>query len=161
MRLKLSWYALHRPVNTSTRDRLMPGPRARAGWLSALPVLPNADTSAATDEPAPEATPAATLGVVGGPRLARSILLAVLCSYAAVQVIDALTSPIPARGAMLAVDFTCLVLLFAMTVVVTSGAAEHWPLGRRLAVLLAQAFVTYLPMLVLLREWADLAGFFA
>lgn len=113
------------------------------------------------DEPAPEATPAATLGVVGGPRLARSILLAVLCSYAAVQVIDALTSPIPARGAMLAVDFTCLVLLFAMTVVVTSGVVERWPLWRRLAVLLALAFVTYLPMLVLLREWADLAGFFA
>ena len=140
----------------------MPGLRARAGWLSALPALPNAGAPAATDpEPEPEAIPAAALGVVGGPKLARSIVLAVLCSYVAVQVIDALTSPIPARGIRLAVDFTCLVLLFAMTAFVTSAAVERWPLWRRLAMLLAQAFVTYLPMTILLREWADLTGFFA
>lgn len=140
----------------------MPGLRAHSGWLSALPALPDADAPAATDaEPEPGATPPATLGVAGGPKLARSIVLAVLCSYVAVQVIDALTSPTPARGARLAVDLTSLVLLFALTAFVTSSAVERWPLRRRLSVLLALAFLTYLPMLVLFREWADLTGFFA
>jgi two-component system sensor histidine kinase DesK len=128
--------------------------------LSAPPALPKADAPAPA-EPEPEAIPAATLGIVGGPKLARSILLAVLCSYLVVQVIDALTSPLPARGDLLALDVACLVLLFAMTAYITSAAVERWPLRRRLAVLLAMAFVTYLPMLVLFREWADMAGFFA
>jgi two-component system, NarL family, sensor histidine kinase DesK len=147
----------------------MPGLRARVGWLAALTARPNADapdpSADAPDPPDAETEPgaalAAPLGVVGGPKLARAIVLAVLCSYLAVQVIDALTSPIPARLDLLTLDFTCLLLLFALTAFVTSAAVERWSHRRRLAVLLVQGFVTYLPMLVLLREWGDMAGFFA
>ncbi len=110
--------------------------------------------------PKPEHTTTAP-GIAGGPKLARAIVLAVLASYGAVQVIDALTSLLPVRGAKLALDFGCLVLLLGMTAAVTSAGAERWPRWRRLGLLLAEALVTYLPMLVLLREWAGLAGFFA
>jgi len=138
----------------------MLGLTARAGWLSTLPAPLNAIARAAADAGGRN-IPQPPLGVVGGPRLARSIVLAVLCSYVVVQVIDALTVLLPARGALLAVDFTCLVLLFGMTVSITSGALERWSFRRRLAMLLAEALVTYAPMIVLFREWADLAGFFA
>jgi two-component system, NarL family, sensor histidine kinase DesK len=141
-------------------DHLMPGLTDRAGWFSTPPAPLNI-ASLARPDAEHQVLPPAALGVLGGPRLARSIVLAVLCSYAAVQVIDALTSPLPAGGALLAVDVTCLVLLFAMTASITSAAAERWPLRRRLAMLLAEALVTYVPMIVLFREWADLAGFFA
>ena len=137
----------------------MAGLVSRTGWLSttASPLSPDAPTSA--DAEAEHTTTAP--GIAGGPKLARAIVLAVLASYGAVQVIDALTSLLPVRGAKLALDFGCLVLLLGMTAAVTSAGAERWPLWRRLGLLLAEALVTYLPMLVLLREWAGLAGFFA
>jgi two-component system sensor histidine kinase DesK len=137
----------------------MAGLVSRTGWLSttASPLSPDAPTSA--DAEAEHTTTAP--GIAGGPKLARAIVLAVLASYGAVQVIDALTSLLPVRGAKLALDFGCLVLLLGMTAAVTSAAAERWPRWRRLGLLLAEALVTYLPMLVLLREWAGLAGFFA
>jgi two-component system sensor histidine kinase DesK len=137
----------------------MAGLVSRTGWLSttASPLSPDAPTSA--DAEAEHTTTAP--GIAGGPKLARAIVLAVLASYGAVQVIDALTSLLPVRGAKLVLDFGCLVLLLGMTAAVTSAGAERWPLWRRLGLLLAEALVTYLPMLVLLREWAGLAGFFA
>jgi two-component system sensor histidine kinase DesK len=99
--------------------------------------------------------------IAGGPKLARAILLAVLCSYVTVQVIDAWISPLPARNTDLVIDYTSLTVVFVLTVWVTSPVAEYWPVWLRLVVLLAQGLVTYLPMIVLLREWADMAGFFA
>src|SRR6202050_1256474 len=129
----------------------MAGLVSRTGWLSttASPLSPDAPTSA--DAEAEHTTTAP--GIAGGPKLARAIVLAVLASYGAVQVIDALTSLLPVRGAKLALDFGCLVLLLGMTAAVTSAGGERWPLWRRLGLLLAEALVTYLPMLVLLREW--------
>jgi two-component system sensor histidine kinase DesK len=72
-----------------------------------------------------------------------------------------LTSPLPSRGSDLAIDFTSLAVVFLLTVWTTSPVAEYWPLWLRLVVLLAQGLVTYIPMIFLLREWADMAGFFA
>lgn len=137
----------------------MAGLVSRTGWLSttASPLSPDAPASADAE---PEHTSTAP-GIAGGPKLARAIVLAVLASYGAVQVIDALTSLLPVRGAKLVLDFGCLVLLLGMTAAVTSAGADRWPRWRRLGLLLAEALVTYLPMLVLLREWAGLAGFFA
>ncbi len=137
----------------------MAGLVSRTGWLSttASPLSPDAPTSADAEAEHTSTAP----GIAGGPKLARAIVLAVLASYGAVQVIDALTSLLPVRGAKLALDFGCLVLLLGMTAAVTSAGAERWPRWRRLGLLLAEALVTYLPMLVLLREWAGLAGFFA
>jgi two-component system sensor histidine kinase DesK len=137
----------------------MAGLVSRTGWLSTTAGPLSTGTPASADAEAEDTTTAP--GIAGGPKLARAIVLAVLCSYGAVQVIDALTSPLAGLGAKLALDIACLTLLLGMTASVTSAAAERWPRRRRLAMLLAEALVTYLPMLVLLREWAGMAGFFA
>ena len=137
----------------------MAGLVSRTGWLSTTASPPSSDAPVSVDAESEHTSTAP--GIAGGPKLARAIVLAVLASYGAVQVIDALTSPLPVRGAKLALDFGCLALLLGMTAAVTSAAAERWPRWRRLGLLLAEALVTYLPMLVLLREWAGLAGFFA
>jgi two-component system, NarL family, sensor histidine kinase DesK len=150
-------------------ESLMPGLIARAGWLSTstTPAPQIADTQAPPDTlagtPAPPDTlaepPPAALGA--GPKLARAVLLAVLCSFVAVQAIDELTAPFASRGTSLAIGFTSLGILFVLTVLITSPQAEHWPLRVRLAMLLCAGLVTYLPLLALFSEWAGMAGFFA
>src|SRR5580693_1007216 len=104
----------------------MPRLTVRVGWLSAVPVSESRDEFSAGgwDEagsgwPVLEAVP-------GGPRLARGIVLAVLASYAAIEVIDVLTSPLPSHGAELAVDIPAIGLLFLLSIWVTSAAAEQW-----------------------------------
>jgi two-component system sensor histidine kinase DesK len=99
--------------------------------------------------------------IPGGPRLARAVLLAVLCSYVAVQVINVVTAPLSSYGLKLAVDIAALVGVFALTAMVTSASAEHWPPWRRTATLLAEAAITYLPLIMLGTYWADMAGFLA
>jgi len=99
--------------------------------------------------------------IPGGPRLARAIVLAVLCSYVAVQVINVVTAPLPSYGLKLAADIAALVGVFVLTALVTSASAERWPRWRRLATLAAEAVITYLPLVVLGRYWADMAGFLA
>jgi two-component system sensor histidine kinase DesK len=138
----------------------MPGLTARAGWLSTTLAPPSADTEATPDTTG-EHTTSSALGVAGGPRLARAILIAVLSSFVAVQVINELTTPFPSRGTALAVDFTSLAVLFGLTVLITTPQAERWPVWARLAMLLAEALVTYLPMIAYFQEWAGMAGFFA
>lgn len=97
----------------------------------------------------------------GGPRLARAILLVVLCGFLAVQVIDLLTSPIESHGHELTVGFVSVALVFALQLVNSSANAPQWPLWQRLGMLGAQALVTYVPLVVLGREWAGMAGFLA
>jgi two-component system sensor histidine kinase DesK len=135
----------------------MPGLTARAGWLSATPVPSNGDAASPDGKPEHKSAP----GVVGGPKLARAIVLAVLCSYVAVQVIDQLTAPFHSRGEALAVGIPSLVVLFLLTVSITSAEAERWPLWRRVAMLVAVLLVTYLPMIVLGNVWGGMAGFAA
>jgi two-component system, NarL family, sensor histidine kinase DesK len=88
-------------------------------------------------------------------------MLAVLSAYVAVQVIDLVTEPMPDRGVKLTVDLACLAGLFALTLAVTAEAAERWSRQRRLATLVAEAVLTYLPLVLFGRYWADMAGFFA
>ena len=110
----------------------MARPTSRTGWLSTAPARGAGEDGSAEDIRLPSA------GVIpGGPRLARAIVLAVLCSYVAVQVINVVTAPLPSHGFKLAVDIAAVVGTFALTVWVTSAAAEHWPLWRRLATLAA------------------------
>lgn len=141
----------------------MRGVRIQVGRLSATR-LPKSEYAAA-DEPAREreaaAGPQLATGIPGSPQLARAIVIAVLCAFVAVQAIDELTAPFPSRSTALTVGFISLALLFGLTLTITSPVAEHWPVWRRRALLLAQAAVTYLPLLYLFREWAGMAGFFA
>lgn len=135
----------------------MPRPTARVGWLSAAPA-PRASSVTGSGE---LGQVAAVQEIPGGPRLARAIMVAVLCSYVAVQVIDVLTAPLTSRGLKLVVDIPALLAVFALTLSVTSGGAENWPQWRKLVMLAVQALVTYFPLLVLGTYWADMAGFLA
>lgn len=137
----------------------MAGLVSQKGWLSTTASPLNTDSPASPDAEAPNTT---APGIAGGPKLARAIVLAVLCSYAAVQVINVLTASIQhQRVARVTLDIACLTLLIAMTIAVTSASAERWSRRRRLAVLLAEGLATYVPMLFLFQQWADMAGFFA
>jgi two-component system sensor histidine kinase DesK len=139
----------------------MPRLTVRVGWLSAAPVSESRDElspsgwdEAGTGWPVLEAVP-------GGPRLARGIVLAVLASYAAIEVIDVLTSPLPSHGAELAVDIPAIGLLFLLSIWVTSAAAEQWSMRQRLVVLGAELLITYIPVIAFGTVWGDIAGYFA
>jgi two-component system sensor histidine kinase DesK len=99
--------------------------------------------------------------IPGGPPLARLIMLVVVFSFAVVQVLAQLTASFSDRGLALGIGIPSLVILSALTIWITSAAAEHWAPRRRLATLLAQGLVTYLPIIVLGLVWAEMAGFFA
>lgn len=130
------------------------------GWL---PATPSAEAGADPPVPVTGEHPRVPTArpVPVGPRLARAIVLAVLACSAAVQVIDVATVSLPSAGIKLTVDFVALAGIVALTTLVTSTAVERWPPGRRLAVLLAEAVLAYLPLVVLGRYWAETAGFFA
>jgi two-component system, NarL family, sensor histidine kinase DesK len=96
----------------------------------------------------------------GSPRLARAILLTVLCGFLAVQVIDILTSPIESYGLDLGVGLACVVVVFTLQVFISSSPADK-PAWWRMGMLTAQALVTYLPLIVLGKEWAGMTGFLA
>jgi signal transduction histidine kinase len=152
------------PLAPPTADGRTPADRARqpelspqAHWLSTTPA-PGLDEDTPATGPGAEAQ---TRAVPEGPRLARAVMLAVFCSYAAIQTINALTSPVPEQGYKLAANIAAVYVLFALAVLVTWEAAERWPLRRRLAALTAMALVTYLPLIVLGEVWGDMAGFFA
>jgi len=140
----------------------MPGREVQAGWLSTAPQESDAidgQVPAGFEQSAPALS--ATNDLHGGPRLARAILLLVLCGFLAVQVIDLLTSPIQSHGFDLAVGLTSVCVVFALQVINSSADTAQWPMWRRLGMLAAQALVTYVPLVVLGREWAGMAGFLA
>jgi two-component system, NarL family, sensor histidine kinase DesK len=99
--------------------------------------------------------------VPGGPRLARAVLLTVLCGFLAVELIDVLTSPIPSHGTAVTVSLVCVVVVFCLQLLISSAGASRWPMWRRLVILLAQGLVTYVPLVVLGQAWGGMAGFFA
>jgi two-component system, NarL family, sensor histidine kinase DesK len=106
-------------------------------------------------------SPSADYELHGGQRLARVIVLTVLCGFLAVQMIDILGSPIPDHGFKLAVGIVSICLVFTLVLFISDASSEMWPMRRRLGMLVAQAVVTYLPLVVLGSEWAGMAGFFA
>ena len=141
----------------------MPGREVQAGWLSetadALPDDIDGQFTAAIKQSTPILSAVSNLH--GGPRLARAILIVVLCGFLSVQVIDVLTSPIESHGLDLVVGIASICAVFALQVVISSAGAAYWPRGRRIGMLAAQALVTYFPLVVLGREWAGMAGFLA
>jgi two-component system sensor histidine kinase DesK len=141
----------------------MPDRAALSGWLLLDPSQPDLSGSfgdhAASPPPDPPETPAES--GLGGPRLAGAILITVLCAFLAVQVIDILTSPIPSEGLDLGVGLASVAVVFTLQVLNSSSKTARWPLWRRVAMLIAQGLVTYLPLIVLGKEWAGMAGFLA
>jgi two-component system sensor histidine kinase DesK len=94
-------------------------------------------------------------------RLARIILLTVLCGFLTVEAVEVLATPGPTHGIKIAVGITAICALFTLQVFNSSPAATEWSPRRRAGMLLAQALVTFLPLLVLGREWAGMAGWLA
>jgi two-component system sensor histidine kinase DesK len=138
----------------------MPGREAQAGWLTEqVPGAPDGTVGHAAVGPGPSALmPSASYEVYGGQRLARLILLTVLVAFLAVEAISIFQSPAPDHGRVVAVGSAAICLLFVLQVFNSSPAAAGWPMRRRVLMLLAQALVTYLPLLVLGSEWAGMAG---
>ena len=99
--------------------------------------------------------------IPGGQSLTRLIILVVVCSYGAVMVLQIVSAHVASRSLARAVGFASLTVLLILTIFITSVAAVGWPLKRRLALLLAEGLVAYLPILVLGATWASVAGFFA
>lgn len=114
----------------------MPGLKAGSGWLTTVPAPCAQERNAAPWE------------------------LALLCALAALQGIQQLTRPLPAHGSRLAVDTAAIVVLVALVVVTTLSPTEHWPLWRRLAMLLTTGLVTYLPAVVFGDFFGGMAGYF-
>jgi len=139
----------------------MPGRMVRAGWLTGQ--VPGTDGVAARATAGQDVTAASLSGnyeVHGGQRLARVIVLTVLCAFLAVQLIDILDSPFPDQGLKLPAGIVSICLVFILGLFISSPSSETWPWRRRLGMLLAQGVVTYLPLVALGAEWGGMAGFF-
>ena len=87
--------------------------------------------------------------------------MTVLCGFVAVQLLDILTSPYPSHGIVLALGIASVVMVFAIQLLHSLDLAARWPARVRAMTLLAQAVVTYLPILALGKEWGAMAGFLA
>jgi two-component system, NarL family, sensor histidine kinase DesK len=133
----------------------------RAGWLSAVPRPGRGERgqSALLGEHRPSQLE--TDDVRGGTRLARAVLVTVLCGFFAVQVINVATSPLPVHGFSRAVGYASAAIVFALQLHTSSAGAARWPIWRRAVMLVALGLVTYLPLTVLGLEWGGMAGFFA
>ncbi len=141
----------------------MPGRRVQAGWL--LGPAPGASDTT-TDQAACDFSPRAPTSSGAhdfnpSPRLARVILLTVLCGFVVIEAINVLTTPGPSQGLVKTVGIASLCVLFTLQLFNSSQAAAEWPMSRRVGLLLAQALVTYLPLLVLGSEWGGMAGWLA
>jgi two-component system, NarL family, sensor histidine kinase DesK len=88
-------------------------------------------------------------------------MLAVVCAFVVALVLELAASTFPSRALELGVGIPSLSALSALTIWVISGARDRWPLWQRLAVLLAQGLLTYLPIVVFGKLWGDMGGYFA
>jgi two-component system, NarL family, sensor histidine kinase DesK len=138
----------------------MPGLRARAGWLTTVPA-PGSRGDDAVPESGEDPQAQSSPKIPGGPPLARLVVLVLVCSDLAVEAIEQLTASVPDRAFVLGVGLTSVAALLVLVIWITSPAVEHWPPRRRLAMLLAEGLVVYLPLIVLGKAWAGTAGFFA
>jgi two-component system sensor histidine kinase DesK len=98
---------------------------------------------------------------VPGARLARAVLVTVLCGYLVVELLNVLTPPLPAHGVTVVVGLSAVVLMFVLQLFNSSAGAARWSMPRRAGMLFAQALVTYLPLLVVSQLWGGMAGFLA
>ena len=134
--------------------------RARAGWFSTDSASGNPESNEAPrlGEGVPE-----TSGhtIPGGQPLTRLIMLVVVCSYVTVVVLELVTARFSSRPLALGVGLSSVAVLLVLTVCITSPAAGRWSPRLRLAMLLAEGVITYVPIFVLGVTWAALSGFFA
>ncbi|MEU1513074.1 histidine kinase [Streptomyces sp. NPDC005811] len=98
-------------------------------------------------------------GNVPAPRLGRLVLLAALLSYFSITLLNILSShssALPVAAAVL-----CLVGILGLQLLHSRPGAHLEPTGRKAVTLVAQALLTYLPLLVFRTQWGSMAGFLA
>ncbi|WP_338696885.1 histidine kinase [Streptomyces sp. Q6] len=93
------------------------------------------------------------------PRVARTILVVVLVSYAVVVALNILDTTMPTHQVIIAI--AALVLVLALQLRHSAPGANRRSARVRLTSLGAQAVLTYLPLLVFRAEWGAMAGFLA
>ncbi|MFF1451694.1 sensor histidine kinase [Streptomyces sp. NPDC058274] len=91
------------------------------------------------------------------PRLARSIMVAVLGCYCSIVIINVLQGGGASHGE-LAVCTGVVLLVFAVQFALSSPGARGWPLELRVLALVAQAVLTYLPTVWLGLSWGSMQG---
>ncbi|SEQ05608.1 sensor histidine kinase [Streptomyces radiopugnans] len=90
------------------------------------------------------------------PKLARTIAVATLVYYSGISLLNVLRSGAERSQVLLCLG--CVAAVFVFQFLHISPRAQHWPLRRRCATLLAQAVLTYLPFLFFGLNWGSMAG---
>ncbi len=93
------------------------------------------------------------------PRMAEVILIAAICCYTGITVLNILNSGIHGLG--LAAAGACLTMLFALQILHSQPGARRAPARRRALTLGLQVLVTYLPLVAFEAQWGAMAGFLA
>ena len=96
---------------------------------------------------------------IPAPRLARRILVVVVCSYIFTGILD-IQEDNPGEAGHIG-SYICLGLVFALQVAHLSGRALRWPLRLRILTLSTQAVLTYLPFILFHQLWGGMAGLLA
>lgn len=94
------------------------------------------------------------------PRIARNILLFLLCTYVFTGVLNI---PVDNPGDNLANvgSYICMAIVFALQLAHSSPTAPYWPLRTKILTLGVQAVATYLPFAIYHELWGGMAGFLA
>jgi len=95
------------------------------------------------------------------PRLARLIVVTVLCLFAVAQMMQQFNEQSQSTGLQVALDLPAISVLLAVALSVTLTDIERWPWWARLPTLVIAGLFTYLPVIVLGTVWADMAGYYA
>ncbi|MFF1704539.1 histidine kinase [Streptomyces sp. NPDC058252] len=148
--------------NLTTRLRgvggdLTSGPDGE-GWFQVVghaPVAPRDDDSPA--ESAPQDRGRATQH--WAPRMARSMLVAVLVGYTLITVINAADSA--GSGTDMLAFLGCFAVVVALQALHSLRRSHTWPVRTRALTLGVQAAATYAPLLWLGGPWGSMAGFLA
>ena len=92
------------------------------------------------------------------PRIARNILLFLLCSFVFTGILN-IPADNPGDIPGNAGSYICMAIVFALQLVHSSPRAPGWPLRVRLLTLGVQAVATFLPIVVFHEIWGGMAGF--
>ncbi|MEV1025826.1 histidine kinase [Streptomyces sp. NPDC050264] len=100
-----------------------------------------------------------TSGNFPAPRLGRLVLLAALLCYFSITLLNILSSH--ASVAEVTAAILCLVAIFGLQLLHSRPGAQLRSVRLKTLTLLAQALLTYLPLLVFRTQWGSMAGFLA
>ncbi|HEU5357089.1 MAG TPA: histidine kinase [Actinocrinis sp.] len=92
------------------------------------------------------------------PRIARNILLFLLCSFVFTGILNISTDN-PGDNAGNAGSYICMAIVFTLQIAHSSPRAPGWPLRVRILTLSLQTVATFLPIVLFHEIWGGMAGF--